>query len=169
MKLACVQNRKVVVQVQDAMDDIPLKTRFPDLKPPAPVSLDDNRSKPNDTTATTTAPVKTSTRPLTITLPPMSSRKPLRSVTDILRDLKAQSKDASPAPSAPPARFGGGEVAYTPSAIQAEAISFASALADSNLPTQPSPTSLTPASGASGMPDTTPVVPPSQPPTNQHD
>ena len=51
------------------------------------------------------------------------------------RKVVVQEQDAMvPAPSTlPPARFGGGEVAYTSSAIQAEANAFASALADSNL------------------------------------
>ncbi|KAF8697659.1 hypothetical protein AX14_001316 [Amanita brunnescens Koide BX004] len=137
------------------LDDVPLKTRFPDLNPPVSV--------------------KPSTKPLTITLPAPSTHKPLRSVTYILRDLNASkgpTGDAPPSLAPPPARFGGGEVAYTPSAIQAEANAFASALADSNLPSQPSPTDpnstnllsdMTPALDASA----TAAIP--QPPTNLND
>ncbi|KAF8703057.1 hypothetical protein AX14_014245 [Amanita brunnescens Koide BX004] len=153
------------------LDDVPLKTRFPGLRPPAPAQPDPKPREP--------AP-----KPLTITLP-AASHKPLQSITDILRGLKASPKNAldlPPAPSSlPPARFGGGEVAYTSSAIQAEANAFASALANSNLLSQPSPTVP---SSANPLPDTTPAadfnatnpsldttpeVPSLQPPTNQHD
>ena len=123
------------------LDDVPLKTRFPNLKQPTPAPA---------------RPSKIENKPLTITLP-ASSHKPLRSVTDILRELKAQPNEA---PATPPTRFAGGEVAYTSSAIQAEVKAFASALADSNLPSQPSPTPL---------PDAAPMAPSSQPPPAQHD
>ena len=105
------------------LDDVPLKTRFPNLKPDKAPS-----SKPDG-------------KPLTIVLPGHGSRKPLRSVTDILRELKTPQNAALPPPplTAPPARFGGGEVAYTPSAAQAEAAAFALALDNANLPSQPSP------------------------------
>ncbi|KAF8649640.1 hypothetical protein AX14_008661 [Amanita brunnescens Koide BX004] len=140
------------------LDDVPLKTRFPDLKPP-----------------TSTSTIRPSIKPLTITLPASSTHKPLRSVTDILRELNASKAptDTVPPPSTiPPARFGGGEVAYTSSAIQAEARAFASALADSNLPSQPSPTDP---SSINPLPDTTPaldasaIAVTSQPSTNLHD
>ena len=114
------------------LDDVPLKTRFPGPQPAKALPKPDGR-------------------PLTITLPTTSSHKPLRSVTDILRELKAPSKNASlslpeapvPVPKEPVARFAGGEVAYTPSAAQAEAIAFASALDNANVPSQPSPLSQT--------------------------
>ena len=115
------------------LDDIPLKTRFPDLKPPASTSA----TKPNN-------------KSLTITLPAPSAYKPLKSVTDILRELKAPKAPTSsassrltlpPKPEVPAARFAGGEVAYTPSAAQAEAIAFASALNNANVSSQPSPPS----------------------------
>ena len=109
------------------LDDVPLKTRFPGPQPAK-------------------APLKPTGKPLTITLPAPSTYKPLKSVTDILRELKAPPKDASlslpaapaPAVKVPTARFAGGEVAYTPSAAQAEAITFASALDNANVPSQPS-------------------------------
>ncbi|KAF8697727.1 hypothetical protein AX14_001267 [Amanita brunnescens Koide BX004] len=128
------------------LDDVPLKTRFPDLKPPVSAS------------ATTPKPPLRE-KPLTITLPALGSNKPLRSVTDVLRELKTPSQEGHQA------RFGGGEVSYTPSAIQAEAAAFATALADSNVASQPSPPGPTPKT----LPDLTPAVPPSQPSTNQHD
>ncbi|KAF8697271.1 hypothetical protein AX14_001390 [Amanita brunnescens Koide BX004] len=102
------------------LDDVPLKTRFPDLKPPGPVPT--NKVLP-----------MLSDKPLTITLPASGTHKPLKSVTDILRESKAPLREA------PSARFGGGEVAYTPSAIQAEAVAFAAVLDKVNLPSQPSP------------------------------
>ena len=133
------------------LDDVPLKTRFPGLKQPplAPAR-----------------PSKIENKPLTITLP-ASSHKPLRSVTDILRELKTQSSETlTPLP----ARFAGGEVAYTPSAIQAEANAFASALADSNLPSQPSPTPRPSVLiNTDPLPDAAPVAPSPQPPPAQHD
>ena len=105
------------------LDNVPLKTRFPNLRPDKVSS-----SKPES-------------KPLTIVLPGPSGHKPLRSVTDILRELKAPQNAAAPPPpnDALPARFGGGEVAYTPSAVQAEATAFALALDNANLPSQPSP------------------------------
>ncbi|KAF8705646.1 hypothetical protein AX14_013864 [Amanita brunnescens Koide BX004] len=103
------------------LDDIPLKQRFPELKLLAP------------TPAPAPAP-STQKKPLTITLPAtnQSSSKPLHSVTDILWELKKPTD-------APSARFGGGEVAYSASALQSEATAFASALDAANLPSQPSP------------------------------
>ena len=105
------------------LDDVPLRTRFPNPKPG------------------TTSSSKLENKPLTIVLPGPGDRKPLRSVTDILRELKAPQNATAPvAPSdALPARFGGGEVTYTPSAVQAEATAFALALDNANLPSQPSP------------------------------
>ena len=57
------------------LDDVPLKQRFPQAKPP--------------TKTTAMAPVlkPIPEKPLTITLPTPSSRQPTRSVTDILREL----------------------------------------------------------------------------------
>ena len=105
------------------LDNVPLKTRFPDLKPPASVSAANLKAS------------KPSVKPLTITLPALGSGKPLRSVTDVLRELKTPSKET------PPARFGGGEVAYSASAMQNEAAAFATTLAESRIPSQPSPPS----------------------------
>lgn len=105
------------------LDDVPLKTRFPSLKPPASSS----------TTKVPPAKPLPADKPLTIVLPASGAHKPLRSVTDILRELRTPAKEN------PPARFGGGAVAYTSSAIQAEADAFATALTESNLPSQPSP------------------------------
>ena len=115
------------------LDDVPLKQRFPSLKPPAT-----SATAPN-VPLTTPAPTK---KPLTITLPATGS-KPLRSVTDVLRELK-NPEATTPGPAtvaaAPPAaRFGGGSVAYTSSVLASEAAAFAAALADSNLASQPSP------------------------------
>ncbi|KAF8631306.1 hypothetical protein AX14_010953 [Amanita brunnescens Koide BX004] len=148
------------------LDEVPLKTRFPDLKPPA-IAQPSNRPPKDEATITADPPRKgPASKPLTITLP-ATPYKPLQSVTDILRELKAQPKDIS-VPSAdppPPARFGGGEVSYTSSAIQAEANAFAAALADSNLTSQPSPTSH----AFNPLSDSTPAVPSPHPSTNQHD
>ena len=69
------------------LDDVPLKTRFPDLKPPLPTSA--TNPKPSYRN-----------KPLTITLPALGSNKPLRSVTDVLRELKTPIKEK------PEARFG---------------------------------------------------------------
>ena len=103
------------------VDDLPLKQRFPTLKPPA--------TKPSAAPALK----DTEKKPLTITLPAPGQRgsKPLRSVTDILRELKSTELTGP--------RFAGGEVAYSSSALQAEANAFGAALADSNLPSQRSP------------------------------
>ena len=136
------------------LDDVPLKTRFPTLKPPAPVPADIAPSKP---TTAVSAPSPSAPKPLTIILPALSAHKPLRSVTDILRELK---DPQTPGLLVPVTRFGGAEVAYSASALQGEAVAFASALADSGLPSQPSPPSLR---------DHKPSAPPSQSPTNQHD
>ena len=147
------------------LDDVPLKTRFPGPQP---------------TKTTPAAAPKPGAKPLTITLPAPSTYKPLRSVTDILRELKAPPKDASPSlPAAPvPAhealitRFAGGEVAYTSSAIQAEAAAFASALDNANIPSQPSPPSQTDAPllpGNDNAHDATPVVPSPHSQPTKHD
>lgn len=133
------------------VDDIPLKQRFPTLKPPAAKTPIADPSKRETTSS--------AYKPLTITLP-ATGHKPSRSVTDILRELK------SPAPAvaestasktdipldqdakAPTSiRFDGGSVAYSSSALASEAAAFAAAIADSNLPSQPSP-SVAPASTA---------------------
>ncbi|KAF8710169.1 hypothetical protein AX14_013335 [Amanita brunnescens Koide BX004] len=134
------------------LDDIPLKQRFPELKPPAPAPA----SAPSE-----------QNKPLTITLPAINqtSSKSSRSVTDILRELK---KPAD----APPTRFGGGEVAYSASALQSEATAFVVALDAANLPSQPSPTPRshelpTPADGAP-VNDLAPAAI-SHIPTNPHD
>ncbi|KAF8701491.1 hypothetical protein AX14_000398 [Amanita brunnescens Koide BX004] len=127
------------------VDDVPLKQRFPSLKPPAikaPVA------EPSTRNTTTSAH-----KPLTITLP-ATSHKPLRSVTDILRGLKdplpvadnnVTSKNDLPlgqnAQAPTTIRFDGGSVAYSSSALASEAAAFAAAIADSNLPSQPSPPS----------------------------
>ncbi|KAF8691042.1 hypothetical protein AX14_002829 [Amanita brunnescens Koide BX004] len=133
------------------LDDVPLKTRFPNLKQPTPAPA---------------RPSKIENKPLTITLP-ASSHKPLRSVTDILRELKTQPSEAF---AAPPTRFAGGEVVYTPSAIQAETNAFASALADSNLPSQPSPTPrLSVLSNTDPLHDAAPTAPSLQSPPTKHD
>ena len=105
------------------LDNVPLKTRFPDLKPPVSTSATAGLKPPQRE------------KPLTITLPALGSGKPLRSVTDVLRELKTPVKET------PQARFGGGEVAYSASAMQSEAIAFATALADAGIPSQPSPPS----------------------------
>ena len=99
------------------VDNIPLKQRFPSSKPPVPAK------------SAAVSPSRTATaqpsKPLTITLP-ATNHKPLRSVTDILRELKkptdaATAKPATPGivPSLPTdvdnctgARFGGGEVFF---------------------------------------------------------
>ena len=136
------------------LEDVPLKTRFSNLKPPAPPAP---------------ASIPSNNKPLTITLPATSSRKPLRSVTDILRELRTPAKET------PTARFDGGEVAYTPSATQAEATAFASALANANLPCQPSPPlqpSAAPLPSDTGNNETSldnkPMAPSLQTPTNLH-
>ncbi|KAF8660108.1 hypothetical protein AX14_007474 [Amanita brunnescens Koide BX004] len=138
------------------LDDVPLKTRFPTLKPPAPVPTNITPSEPT-TTVAVSAPSPSVPKPLTIILPALSAHKPFRSVTDILHELK---DPQTPGPPVPVTRFGGAEVAYSASALQGEVVAFASALADSGLPSQPSPPSLR---------DHKPSAPPSQSPTNQHD
>ena len=159
------------------VDDLPLRQRFPSLKPPLPTS----------TLSTTAAPLPQKpsagiVKPLTITLP-ASGHKPLRSVTDILRELKNPApKETAPAstPSIPAveaptgARFAGGSVAYSSSALASEAAAFAAAIADSNLPSQPSPpTNVTvpPAISSSTTEPLAPLAPITSPhpPTNPHD
>ncbi|KAF8677921.1 hypothetical protein AX14_004739 [Amanita brunnescens Koide BX004] len=125
------------------VDDIPLKQRFPSVKPPV--------AKPPATNPPSKKTTAHTQKPLTITLP-ATGHKPLRSVTDILRELKnpvpianeaitsggAPSSDqAAEAPAG--ARFDGGSVVYSSSALASEAAAFAAAIADSNLPSQPSP------------------------------
>ncbi|KAF8648129.1 hypothetical protein AX14_008819 [Amanita brunnescens Koide BX004] len=118
-----------------------------------------------------------------MTLPASNTYKPLRSVTDILRELKALQKDAPPSlPTAPAplrkelsARFGSGEVTYTPSVAQAKAVAFASALDNANVPSQPSPPSQTAAlplpSDTTGgkIPHDDDALATSHLPTNQND
>ena len=137
------------------LDDVPLKTRFPNPRGST------STSKPEDKPA-----LKQNDKPLTITLPAPSTHKPLRSVTDILRELKNPKSSTSVDPTVPTARFAGGEVAYTSSAIQAEADAFASALVTSNLPSQPSPT---PESAPELLHNAAPAAPPPQPSPAQHD
>ena len=136
------------------LDDIPLKQRFPSHKPPAPV-------KTNTAPALPPNPPK----PLTITLPAAGGSKPLRSVTDILRELKNPSIIDSEAPGQ--ARFGGAEVTYSASALQTEASEFAAALATSNVPSQPSPPPIVPPTSHDSDASATAAIP--QTPTNQHD
>lgn len=160
---------------------MPLKQRFPSLKPPAP-SKSATASSSKMTVASTPA-----YKPLTITLP-ATGHKPLRSVTDILRELKNPASSATtepamlsgvpdPAQAIEPragARFGGGEVEYSASALKSEADAFAAALTAADLPSQPSPPAalepLAPATLAPAhLPNVTPSVPSPQLPTNQHD
>ncbi|KAF8703916.1 hypothetical protein AX14_014105 [Amanita brunnescens Koide BX004] len=138
------------------VDDIPLRQRFPSTKLPA-------------------SKQQSSVKPLTITLPAPSSRTPLRSVTDILRELKNPSvpndsaldhlNPSTVSPSLEPLRFGGAEVAYTASALQKEAAEFAQALASTNIPSQPSP----PQRSLSGAPEPLATATPPHAPTNQND
>ena len=138
------------------VNDIPLRQRFPQKKPP-------------------TSKQQPLVKPLTITLPAPSNRVPLRSVTDILWELKNPSalKDsatdhpktpiASPPPE--PVRFGGAEIAYTASALQNEASEFAKALASTNIPSQPSPPQRSP----SAAPEPLAMATPSHSSTKQYD
>ena len=145
------------------VDDIPLKKRFPFSKPPTiSTSATELSSKE--------APTHTQ-KPLTITLP-ATSHKPMRSVTDILRELKkpASISDDKTTPlitatesKAAATRFGGAQVEYSASALQHEATAFADALATSAIPSQPSP----PASGIQSNPSGPPDIP--HPATNLHD
>ena len=138
------------------VDDIPLRQRFPSTKLPA-------------------SKQQSSVKPLTITLPAPSSRTPLRSVTNILRELKNPSvpndsaldhlNPSTVSPSLEPLRFGGAEVAYTASALQKEAAEFAQALASTNIPSQPSP----PQWSLSGAPEPLATATPPHAPTNQND
>ena len=128
------------------VDDVPLSKRFPLSKPPvAGASATGPPSKK--------APAHAQ-KPLTITLP-ATGHKPLRSVTDILRELNkpaSTSHETSSVPKDPlapateqtatgavSARFGGGDVAYSSSALAHEAAAFTDALAVSNIASQPSP------------------------------
>ena len=135
------------------LDDIPLKTRFPGLRPPTSTAGVNPPPPP--------LPAKPSTKPLTITLPASGAFQPSRSVTDILRELKK-----TPTKEPLPARFGGGEVAYTASAAQSEAVAFADALANANLPSQPSPPPQPGATDDDGTQDDKPSAPSLQNPTN---
>ena len=145
------------------LDDLPLKQRFPALKPPA--------IKP----PAVPTPLVTETKPLTIVLPAPGERKPkpLRSVTDILRELKASSGVDVASSLAQPAgpRFASGEVAYSSSALQAEANAFGVALAVSNLPSQPSPPAATTPSAVSlpSAPVLAPAATSPSVPTNSND
>ncbi|KAF8701772.1 hypothetical protein AX14_000277 [Amanita brunnescens Koide BX004] len=160
------------------VDDIPLKQRFPASRPPV-------IAKPATTSSskTTTAQVP---KPLTITLP-ATGHRPVRSVTDILRELKnptaasAAELDTPGDTYTPPqnieahtgARFGGGEVEYSASALRSEATAFADALLAAGLPSQPSP----PSAPEPGVFTPTPLPPSqtgavdgaSQPPTRSYD
>ena len=150
------------------LDDIPLRQHFLNPKPPT-------TTKPQ----ALEPPIK---KPLTITLPASGNRTPLRSVTDILRELKnptgtkADYTDTAADPSKeaptsaahtadattmPNARFGGTQVEYSSSALQHEADAFAEALATSTLPSQPSPLST--------HPDSLAPAALSQPPPNLND
>ncbi|KAF8698522.1 hypothetical protein AX14_001127, partial [Amanita brunnescens Koide BX004] len=152
------------------VDDLPLRQRFPSLKPPlpAPTSVNVTSSDPHpgkkvDPTAAPKPP-----KPLTITLP-ASNFKPTRSVTDILRELKQPIPPSTvsepPAVAAPAAiRFDGGSVAYSSSALASEAAAFAAAIAESNLPSQPSP----PAPQITESSDPLASATSHHPPTNPH-
>ncbi|KAF8664012.1 hypothetical protein AX14_006786 [Amanita brunnescens Koide BX004] len=150
------------------LDDIPLRQHFLNPKPPT-------TTKPQ----ALEPPIK---KPLTITLPASGNRTPLRSVTDILRELKnptgtkADYTDTAADPSKeaptsaahtadattmPNARFGGTQVEYSSSALQHEADAFAEALTTSTLPSQPSPLST--------HPDSLAPAALSQPPPNLND
>ncbi|KAF8685338.1 hypothetical protein AX14_004037 [Amanita brunnescens Koide BX004] len=109
------------------LDDIPLKQRFPATKPPVakPIAV---------------PPPSPKKKPLTITLPATGGGQPLRSVTDILRELKTPAKaKTDSSQDVTSTRFGGAEVSYSSSALQGEAAAFAAALESANLPSQPSP------------------------------
>ena len=155
------------------LDDIPLKQRFPSSKLPiAGASAPRPLSPPPDSLL----------KPLTITLP-ATSHRPIWSVTDILRELKkstaldaestniAQNSLRDPAPSDPgdanTVRIAGGEVAYTASALQAEAAAFADELTKSKVSSQPSPPAATSSVPDDPAPLATAVTP--QQTTNQND
>ncbi|KAF8659200.1 hypothetical protein AX14_007643 [Amanita brunnescens Koide BX004] len=135
------------------LDDIPLKKRFPGLKPPA------LEAKPTSgPTLPSAAPIsENAPKRLSITLPAKGGFKPLHSVTDILRELKHGDNLVTDPPAA---RFGGGEVEYSSSALKAEADAFATALATADLPSQPSPPVGSEPLAAVASPHTS---------TNQHD
>ena len=155
------------------IDDLPLRQRFPSLRPPLPAAG-------SSTTAALPPqkPIASSTKPLTITLP-TSSHKPLRSVTDILRELKNPAPEQAaltgdntpllPVVEAPSARFAGGTVSYSSSALASEAAAFAAAIADSNLPSQPSPPTDAVPLGQLSHPASPAVAAIPQPPTQPHD
>ena len=133
------------------LDDVPLKQCFPQPGP--------------STKKATAAPVPNPApeKPLTITLPASNSRQPLRSVTDILRELKAPTKSSDTAAVATMC-FGGGAIVYSSSALQSKAAAFTDALAESNITSQPSPPVAVTTSG-----DTTSVpAPPLAPATSLH-
>ena len=144
------------------LDDIPLKQRFPSSKPPAASAL----------TPRPPPPPGSPPKPLTITLP-TTGHKALRSVTDVLRELKKpMATDAADINStqdgAGAVRIAGGEVAYTASALQAEAAAFVDALAEAKVSSQPSPP---PATSLGALPDparSASAATPQQT-TNQHD
>ena len=77
------------------LDDVPLKTRFPGLKLLAPAQPD--KEPPKSEAAVKSPLTESAPKPLTITLP-ATSHKPLRSVTNILCELRTSTKNA-PAPS----------------------------------------------------------------------
>ena len=104
-----------------------VKCCFPATKPPI--------AKP-----TAVPPPSPKKKPLTITLPATGGGQPLRSVTDILRELKTPAKaKTDSSQDIAYTRFGGAEVTYSSSALQGEAAAFAAALESANLPSQPSP------------------------------
>ncbi|KAF8702357.1 hypothetical protein AX14_014405 [Amanita brunnescens Koide BX004] len=144
------------------LDDIPLKQRFPASRPPTANTPAPRPPPPSD------GPSK----PLTITLPATGS-KPLRSVTDLLRDMKKPMTGDAGSSSvarddASTVRIGGGEVIYTASALQAEANAFVDALAESKVPSQPSPPPAAHPSASHASAHLASATTPQQT-TNQHD
>ena len=138
------------------LDDVLLKQRFPTTKPLV--------TKPTTTPPSgSSLPPPILKKPLTITLPASNTlqHQPLRSVTDILCELKAPHGSAAvpAAPAIHTARIGGADVAYSTSALASEASAFAAALAQSSLPSQPSPPQPN---------DSAPAVP-AHPSPNPHD
>ena len=157
------------------VDDIPLRQRFPLSKPPT-------TARPTASSSTKAAAAQIP-KPLTITLP-ATGQKPLRSVTDILRELKVPATataDTTPVPSIEVpvlpqnneahtgARFGGGEVEYSASALKNEATAFAAALAAADLPSQPSPLSAPNLDKDASQPQPLAAAHDSSPSTQTHD
>ena len=146
------------------VDDLPLRQRFPSLKPPPPVPSSVSAATPGPRPGGKTNPAQ---KPLTITLP-ATGYKPTRSVPDVPRELEIP---ALPDTAVPPAnaekptaaRFAGGTVAYSSSALASEAAAFAAAIAESNLPSQPSP-----ATALASLPSNTVSQAPSAPAASPH-